>query len=73
MADIYDRLTAAGFPKQFLRDRILPDWWTDEADQDPDMVLTGAMILSDRLNLKLRSLLESGDEVVFAQIDGPIG
>jgi hypothetical protein len=66
MADLYSRLAAVGFPKKFVRDRILPDWWTEEADQDPDVVLAGAMYLANRLNLNVRSLLEIDSEVVFA-------
>jgi hypothetical protein len=68
MADLYDRLAAAGFPKKFLRDRILPNWWTEEADQDPAVVLSGAIYLANRLNVNVRSLLESNSEVVFAPI-----
>lgn len=66
MADLYDRLVAAGFPKQFVRERILPYWWTDEADQDPDVALEGAMILANRLNVDVRSLLENNSESLFA-------
>jgi hypothetical protein len=71
MADLYSRLAAVGFPKRFLRDQILPDWWTEEADQDPDVVLAGAMYLANRLNVNVRSLLEIDGEVVFAPICQP--
>jgi hypothetical protein len=66
MADLYDRLAGMGFPKIFVQQKILPDWWTREADQDPDVVLEGAMYLANRLNVNIRSLLDAGAPVAFA-------
>jgi hypothetical protein len=66
MADLYDRLAGLGFPKIFVQQKILPDWWTKEADQDPDVVLEGAMYLANRLNVNVRSLLDAGEAVAFA-------
>jgi hypothetical protein len=66
MADLYDRLADIGFPKVFVQQKILPDWWTREADQDPDVVLEGAMYLANRLNVNIRSLLDAGEAVAFA-------
>lgn len=66
MADLYDRLAGIGFPKSFVRRQILPDWWTEEADQDPDVVLEGAMYLANRLNVNVRSLLDGSEAVAFA-------
>jgi hypothetical protein len=66
MADLYSRLAAAGFPKKFVRERILPDWWTEEVDQDPNVLLEGALILANRLNVNVRSLLENDGEILFA-------
>jgi len=35
MSDLYDRLSAAGFDRQFVRDHVLPDWWDDELATNP--------------------------------------
>lgn len=32
MSDLYQRLDAIGFPKKYLQNKILPDWWTDDVD-----------------------------------------
>jgi hypothetical protein len=32
------RLTKAGFKKDFVRRAILPEWWTDEAGDDPSLL-----------------------------------
>ena len=32
------RLSKAGFPKDFVRRAILPDWWADECADDPSLV-----------------------------------
>jgi hypothetical protein len=66
MADLYDRLAGIGFSKKFVQQKILPDWWTKEADQDPDVVLEGAMYLANRLNVNVRSLLDTSVAVAFA-------
>lgn len=56
MSDLYTRLATIGLPKKYLKTHILPDWWTDEVDETPGVVLEGAMYLAYRLNLDLRSL-----------------
>jgi hypothetical protein len=66
MADLYDQLAGMGFPKKFVQQRILPDWWTEEADRDPAVVLSGAMYLANRLNVNIRSLLDADVPVAFA-------
>lgn len=71
MADLYDRLAGIGFPKKFVRQRILPDWWTEETDQDPNVVLEGAMYMADRLNVSIRSLLDPSTRVVFSPLYQP--
>lgn len=58
MADLYDRLAAIGFPKKFIQQKILPDWWTDEVDETPGVLTEGALYISRRLNLNMQSLLD---------------
>lgn len=57
MADLYDRLAAIGFPKTFVQQKILPDWWTDEVDETPGVLTEGALYISRRLNLDMQSLV----------------
>ncbi len=58
MADLYDRLETIGFPKKFVQQKILPDWWTDEVDETPGVLTEGALYISRRLNLDMQSLLD---------------
>lgn len=57
MADLYQRLAKIGLSKKYLKDHILPDWWTDEVDQTPGVVTQGAIYLARRLNLDCASLI----------------
>jgi IrrE N-terminal-like domain len=59
MADLYQRLAKIGLPKKYLKDNILPDWWSDEVDQTPGVLMEGAMYLSRRLNIDIASLITS--------------
>jgi len=59
MADLYTRLAKLGLSKKYLQDIILPDWWTDEVDATPGVLMEGAMYLSRRLNINIESLLTS--------------
>lgn len=58
MADLYQRVVTIGLPKKYLKTHIMPDWWTDEVDQDPNVLLEGALYLSRRLNLDIVSLIK---------------
>ena len=57
MSDIYQKLTAIGFPKKFVREKALPSWWNDELNDKPLAVLEGAGHIAKRLHLDLTSLL----------------
>ncbi|MEZ2236288.1 MAG: hypothetical protein ACBR20_02485 [Microcoleus sp.] len=35
MSVLYRKLLAIGFPKQFVRDKVLPSWWNEELDNQP--------------------------------------
>lgn len=58
MAELYERLAVIGFPKKFIQQKILPDWWTDEVDETPGVLTEGALYISRRLNLDMQSLLD---------------
>ena len=57
MADLYARLDAIGFPKKFVKEKILPEWWTNEVDETSGVLTEGALYISRRLNLNMQSLL----------------
>lgn len=65
MSDLYDRLDAIGFSKKYIKKQILPDWWTDEVDATSGVLVEGAMYLSRRLNIDLRSLLAVDAKPIF--------
>ena len=65
MSDLYERLDAIGFPKKYLQNKILPDWWTDDVDATSGVLVEGALYLSRRLNLDMRSLLGTDTKPVF--------
>jgi IrrE N-terminal-like domain len=72
MADLYDRLAGIGFSKKFvLRRKILPGWWSEEADQDPDVVFAGATYLATRLNVNVRWLLGASEVLTFMPTGSP--
>jgi Zn-dependent peptidase ImmA (M78 family) len=58
MAALYDRLTDIGFPKKFIRENALPDWWDDELEASSGAVVEAAAYISRRLNLDVLSLLK---------------
>jgi hypothetical protein len=61
MATLYDRLTTIGISRAYAFDRVLPEWWVQECDEDPGVFLQGAMFLSRRLNISIKSLLGPGE------------
>jgi hypothetical protein len=56
MTQLYSRLGSVGFPRKYLREIILPDWWDDEIAQNPAGYAEGLMILSRNLGLDLTSM-----------------
>jgi hypothetical protein len=52
--DIYNRLAAIGFPQQFVRKQVLPEWWCDEYDQTEGAAIDAASYAARRLNINLR-------------------
>jgi len=56
MAQLYSRLGNVGFPRKYLREIALPDWWEDEIAHNPAGYTEGLMILSRSLGLDLASM-----------------
>ncbi|MGL5193101.1 MAG: ImmA/IrrE family metallo-endopeptidase [Chroococcales cyanobacterium] len=58
MSTLYDRLSAIGFDKAFIRSKALPHWWDAEFEATEGAVVEAATYISRRLNLDLTSLLK---------------
>lgn len=67
MKTLYERLSEVGFPKKFVREMALPDWWDEEFEATPGAVLEAATYVSRRLNLDIKSLLKSEATPTFKQ------
>jgi Zn-dependent peptidase ImmA (M78 family) len=55
---LYERLRDIGFPKKFIREKALPDWWDEELEASSSAVVEAAAYISRRLNLDVLSLLK---------------
>lgn len=58
ISTLYDRLSAIGFDKTFIRSKALPDWWDAQFEATEGAVVEAATYISRRLNLDLTSLLK---------------
>ncbi|MEZ2226228.1 MAG: ImmA/IrrE family metallo-endopeptidase [Microcoleus sp.] len=65
MSVLYRKILAIGFPKQFVRDKVLPSWWNEELDNQPVAVLQGAGHIAQHLRLDLKSLLAENQKPQF--------
>jgi Zn-dependent peptidase ImmA (M78 family) len=59
MTDIYARLGEVGFPKAYVRDRILPDWWDDDLASDPGNRRLAELAISRTLKIPLAELVDA--------------
>ncbi|NER51925.1 MAG: ImmA/IrrE family metallo-endopeptidase [Symploca sp. SIO1A3] len=65
MDSLYERLKDIGFPKQFIRQQALPDWWDEELETNSSAVVEAAAYISRRLNLDILSLLKPEKSLSF--------
>jgi IrrE N-terminal-like domain len=70
MSDLYTSLATIGLPKQYIKNHILPDWWTDDVDQTPGTLMQGALYIAHRLNLNIPSLFD-GNTPQFTPTPNP--
>src|SRR4051794_15957932 len=56
MNDLYRRLSALGFTKPYVRERLLPDWWDDEIASRPSGFAEALAYLSRFTGLDMASL-----------------
>lgn len=60
MADLYARLTEVGFPRAYVRECVLPDWWEDQLASDRENLRLAEMTIARTLKIPLARLAESG-------------
>ncbi|MEL6439413.1 MAG: ImmA/IrrE family metallo-endopeptidase [Cyanobacteria bacterium J06621_8] len=65
MATLFKRLNQIGFSKNFIQQKVLPDWWSADCESTPGAVIEAAAYISRRLNLDLSSLLDIDTELRF--------
>ncbi|WP_198648753.1 hypothetical protein [Cyanothece sp. BG0011] len=65
MSTLYKKLARLGLKEDYIREYGLPSWWDDELNNKPLAVLEGAGYIADNLNIDLKSLLTSEEEVKF--------
>ena len=65
MADLYRRLREVGLTKPYLRKAILPDWWDDQAAENPAGYAEALTFLSRHLGLDLATLHDPSRPVAF--------
>jgi hypothetical protein len=67
MVALYERLSAIGFSKAFVRSKALPDWWDSEFESTAGAAVEAATYISRRLNLDIASLLKPDVAPAFKQ------
>lgn len=55
--EVYPLLEPLGITKDYAKTHAMPDWWSDEADNDANCYLEGCGWLAKGLRLDYRSLL----------------
>jgi hypothetical protein len=56
MKDLYERLKAVGFDRDFLGRCVLPDWWADNLAEVPANRAMAETVIASRLGLDIRRL-----------------
>ena len=56
MSLLYKRLASAGFKQKFVRETVLPSWWSDEVASTEAGYLEGLVIISKHLGIQLGAL-----------------
>jgi Zn-dependent peptidase ImmA (M78 family) len=67
LKNLYQRLANLGFPRKFVREVILPDWWCDEFEQEKGAVVEAAAYVSQRTGIDFRTLLDADREPEFQE------
>jgi Zn-dependent peptidase ImmA (M78 family) len=68
----YQRLAGLGFPRKFVREVLLPDWWCDEFEQQKGAVCEAAAHISRRTNLDFAALLDAAKSPFLREEGNPL-
>lgn len=71
MKDLYDRLKDVGFDAQFVRDRVLPEWWEDPCAEEPANRSMAEMAISRMLGFPLAQLHDRQATLALPAISSP--
>lgn len=71
MTDIYRRLGAKGFDRDFVQDFVLPDWWEDALAAVPANRALAEGYLSRDLGFAIAELREASSELSMSFASGP--
>jgi hypothetical protein len=67
MPRLIGRLADLGFPEDWIRSAVLPDWWDDEICDTPAGFAEGCAILARLLGLDCRSLRYGDGPIAHAE------
>ena len=56
MADLYTRLASIGFPRKYVRDVVLPEWWEDDVGESPAGFDECAILLARHMGADIHSI-----------------
>ncbi|MEB3233679.1 MAG: ImmA/IrrE family metallo-endopeptidase, partial [Leptolyngbyaceae bacterium] len=56
-----------GLSKPFVRECLLPEWWANDVEAEPDAVVTAAAYVSRRANLDFASLIQNDCQPHFKE------
>jgi hypothetical protein len=65
MSDIYSRLSGVGFPKKYIRESILPEWWEDDLASYDFNRRVAELAISRTLKIPLDQLADGRSELVL--------
>jgi hypothetical protein len=65
MADLYSRLKVVGFPRKYVQETILPDWWEDHLAQDPSNRRLAELAVAKGLGIPLDALTDPRRELAL--------
>lgn len=63
----FDRLEAAGLSEDYIKGSVLPEWWDDAIADVRAGYLEGMLIISRKLHIGLKALLDDKAEIVFVK------
>ncbi len=66
MKDLYDRLAATGVDAQFLRDAVLPDWWSDDLAEDPANRAIAELAIARQFRLSVADLRHTARPIALS-------